>query len=314
MELRQLRYFIAVADARSISAAARKLHVVQSAISHQVANMEAELGADLLLRGKAGVTLTPAGQVLYRHALAIVKHVETASLDVKRVDKEVRGKVAVGIPNSTSEVLALPLLQVVREELPHVQLTIVEGLSGLLAEQLASGRLDFSILFDTEPLRGFQHTPLLAERLHFVSADPSLRRAHGGTDGIALRQVLKRPLILPPRPNGIRMLLESEAVRARLKPIVVADLTGVGTILAAVKAGVGDTVMMAVNASGTRFDDKLLVTPLRAPAVERQASLFEPVQFALPAAAVYVRDLLLKLVEELISSGNWPGARAFGHD
>lgn len=310
MELRQLRYFVAVADAQSISAAARKLHVVQSAISHQIANLESELGAELVVRGKAGVTLTPAGQYLYRHARAIVKQVETASQGVSAVDKEIRGKVAVGIPHSTAAILALPLLKAVRAQLPYVELTIVEGLSGLLAEQLSSGRLDFSILFETEPLRGFQGKTLVAERLHFVSADPAMLRAHSGKPGISLRLVLQRPLILPPQPNGIRLLLEREALRSGLKTNVVAEVTGVATMLAAVKDGVADSVMMAANATRATSGDGLLVIPVRTPAIERIAGLFEPAQFALPAAASCVRDILVTLVDQLVARGGWPGARA----
>lgn len=309
MELRQLRYFIAVADAQSMSAAGRKLHVVQSAISHQIANLESELGAELVVRNQAGVTLTPAGQFLYRHARAIVKQVETASQGVSRADKEIRGKVAVGIPHSTAAILALPLLKAVRSELPSVELTIVEGLSGLLAEQLSSGRLDFSILFETEPLRGFQNKPLVAEQLHFVSADPAMLRAHSRRIGISLRLVLQRPLILPPQPNGIRLLLEREALRSGLKTNVVADVTGVETMLAAVKDGVADSVMMAANARRAQSGNELLVIPVRTPVIERTAGLFEPAQFALPAAASCVREIVLKLVDQLVAQGGWPGAR-----
>lgn len=309
MELRQLRYFVVVADTQSISAAARKLHVVQSAVSHQIANLESELDAELLVRGKSGVTLTPAGQFFYRNAVAVLKHVETATHEVKRLDKEVRGDVSVGIPNSTAAVLALRLLKAVRRELPHVQLTVVEGLSGLLAEQLAGGRLDFSILFDTQSMRGFVQTPLLAEKLHFVSADPAVVRKHAGKNGIALREVLGRPLILPPQPNGIRVLLEREALRAGLKPNVVAGVTGLDTMRAAVEAGVADSVMMAANALRQDAAGDLLVLPIRTPVIERNAGLFEPARFELPAAASCVRDIMLRLVRELVEHGQWPGAR-----
>lgn len=309
MELRQLRYFIAVADAGSITAAARKLHVVQSAISHQVSNLEAELGAELLNRGKAGVKLTTAGQFLYRHAVAVVKQLEAAVNEVRSADKEIRGKVAIGIPHSTAAVLALPLLKAVRTQLPLVELTIVEGLSGVLGEQLATGRLDFSILFHIEPLRGLQMKPLLAERLHFVSADPRLIRKYSRAASISLQAVMGRPLILPPHPNGIRVLLEREAARAGLRPHVVADITGVGTMLAAVNAGLADSLMMAANAKVQQPGDALLVIPVGSPVIEREACLFEPDQFALPAAAACVRDVALRLVSDLVAAGSWPGAR-----
>lgn len=309
MELRQLRYFIAVADSGSITAAARKLFVVQSAVSHQIANLETELGTELLNRRKTGVTLTAPGQFLYRHAVAVVKQLAAASHDVKNADKEIRGKVAIGIPNSTAAVLALPLLKAVRTELPFVELTLVEGLSGLLGEQLSAGRLDFSILFDLVPLRGLQVTPLVAERLHFVSADTRLLRKYSRASSISLQDVMCRPLILPPQPNGIRVLIEREAARCGLRPQVIADITGVGTMVAAVSAGLADTLMMAVNAKLAQPANALLVIPVGSPVIERAACLFEPAQFALPSAAACVRDITLRLVNELVAGGGWPGSR-----
>ena len=307
MKLRQLRYFIAVADAQSITAASRKLHVVQSAVSHQIANLEQELGVQLFERSKSGVRLTAGGQLVYRHALAVAKHIEAATEEVRHVDKDVHGKVAVGLPHSTADVLALPLLKTVREQLPHVVISLHEGLSGVLGEQLASGQLDFSILFDTEPRRGFQATPLVAERLHFVSASAELLRAHSSSREISLQAVLQRPLILPPQPNGIRVLIEREALRADLKPHVIADITGVQTMLAAVKDGIADTVMMAANAPVTHAGQRLLVLPVGPPFIARTAALFEPSHFTLTTAAARVKEITLNLVSELVSQGAWPG-------
>lgn len=309
MELRQLRYLIAVADAGSITSAARKLHVVQSAVSHQIRILEEGIDAKIFDRSKSGVKLTSEGQILYRHALAVIKHVEAAAQEVKHCDKEIRGKVSVGIPHSTAAVLAIHLLKAVREQLPHVEIAIHEGLSGLLGEQLATGRLDFSILFDTEVRRGFKSTPLVAERLHFVSSDLKMRHEYTRLGKISFREVILRPLILPPQPNGIRVLLEKEALRANLRSNVIADITGVETMLAAVKEGLADTVMMAANAPLKSRAGKLLVVPMDDPVIERHASLFEPAQFPLTKAAASVRDITLQLVKDLVLREVWLGAR-----
>lgn len=308
MELRQLRYLIAVADAESITSASRKLHVVQSAVSHQIANLEEELGVKLFDRSKNGVKLTAEGQIFYRHAQAVVKHMETAAQEVKYADREIRGRVALGIPHSTAAVLALPLLKAVREQLPHVEMAIHEGLSGVLGEQLAAGRLDFSILFNEEIPRGLQATPLIKEQLHFVSADVKMRHQYMRVGKISFREVLRRPLILPPQPNGIRALVEKEAVRANLRTNVIADITGVETMLAAVKEGLADTVMMAANAPMRSRAGRLLVVPMDSPAIERQASLFEPAHFPLTAAAAQVRRIMLQLVKDLVLREIWLGA------
>ncbi|RYH19639.1 MAG: hypothetical protein EON54_27020 [Alcaligenaceae bacterium] len=237
-----------------------------------------------------------------------MKHVTAATLEVKHADIGIRGKVSVGIPHSTAAVLALPLLRLIREKLPLVEIALHEGLSGLLGEQLDSGRLDFSILFDPEPQTGLETTPLFSERLHFVSADPAICKAYAGAREISLRDVMARPLILPPQPNGIRMLLERESLRLNMRPRVVADITGVATMLAAVHAGLADSVMMAVNAGGAAADNIRLVLPVAEPAITRRACLVEPAHFRLTTAATAVKAITLQVIEELVSDGKWPGA------
>ena len=79
MDLRQLRYFVGIVQAGSLSRAADQLHIAQSAISHHLASLEFELDRQLVTRGPKGILLTEAGSVLYRHAEAILRHVKSAS-------------------------------------------------------------------------------------------------------------------------------------------------------------------------------------------------------------------------------------------
>lgn len=308
MQFRQLRYFLAVVDAQSITRAARKLHVVQSALSHQVANLEAEFKAELLLRSKNGVQPTEAGMALYRHAQAIIKYVDAIGQSIHEIDKEVRGTVTIGLPNSTADLLAVPLLKAVLQELPHVELGIVEGLSGMLSEQLMAGRLDLCILFETEAIRGFDRVPLLKERLHFISTLPAAHAAYAGARAINLKDLVKWPLVLPPKPNSIRVLLEREATRADLQLQVVADLSSMRTMLSAVEAGLASSVTMAANAVGHGRRKNLLMLPIRNPTIDRSASLFQPQQFSLSGAARSVREISLRLINGFITQGKWPGA------
>ena len=81
MDLRQLRYFVGIVQAGSLSRAADHLHVAQSAISHHLASLEAEMAKPLVTRGPKGIALTEAGTILYRHAEAILRHVEFAKQD-----------------------------------------------------------------------------------------------------------------------------------------------------------------------------------------------------------------------------------------
>ncbi|MBL8584977.1 MAG: LysR family transcriptional regulator, partial [Rhizobiaceae bacterium] len=110
MELRQLRYLIAIIDYGSFSKASGQLNVAQPALSQQIANLEIELAKPLLVRSARGVSPTDAGLRLYRQAQVILAHVEQAKTDVLTTDfaEQFVGQVSVGLPTSTSTMVALP--------------------------------------------------------------------------------------------------------------------------------------------------------------------------------------------------------------
>ena len=309
MELRQCRYFVAVVDARSITAAARQLNVVQSAVSHQIASLEKDLHTPLLERTRSGVRPTAAGRLLYVHALAALKHEQAAREGIRALDHEVSGTVALGLPSSTAAVLAVPLMKEVRARLPQVTLSVIEGLGSVLAADLARGALDCSVLFEGEPLPGFVQEPLVRERLHFVSLLPSARAVMAGQTAITLAEAVRWPLILPPRANSVRELVDREAVRRDLKFTVVGELSGVQTLRDAVEAGIGSTVMMAANAAALSRRKGAVVLPIRSPAIERTACLVQSEHFPATPAGKALRELLPAVVRELVASGRWDGAR-----
>lgn len=309
MELRQCRYFVAVVDAKSITSAARKLHLVQSAVSHQVARLEEELQAPLLERTRSGVVPTEAGRLLYVHAQAALKHAQAARESIRALHGEVRGSVAIGLPSSTAAVLAVPLLKEVRARLPQVVLSVSEGLGNVLAQEMARGGIDLSILFDDEPLRGFKRLPLVKERLHFVCALPQAKAALAGRASMTLAEVARWPLILPPHGNSVRTLVDREAQRRDVRMAVVGELSGVKTILDAVEAGIAGAVMMAANAGALARRKDLVVIPIRTPVIERTASLFQSEHFPPTPALDAVRALLLEVVKDLVARGLWDGAR-----
>ena len=169
MELRQLRYFLAIAEQGSFSKAAATVHVAQSALSHQLAQLEEELGQPLFHRLPRGVELTPAGRAFHPHAVSILRQVEDARHSVSQAVGEVFGKVIFGIPHSVSQALALPLLKAVRAALPRVELELTEELTGNLIPQLRTGLIHLAVLFDDGQLDEFRCHPLLDESLLLIS-------------------------------------------------------------------------------------------------------------------------------------------------
>ena len=101
--LRQLRYFVGIVQAGSLSRAADQLHVAQSAISHHLAQLESEIKKPLVTRGSKGIALTEAGTVLYRHAEAILRHIDFAKQDAMTTLAVPSGRVAIGFPSALLE-------------------------------------------------------------------------------------------------------------------------------------------------------------------------------------------------------------------
>ena len=151
MDIRQLRYFLGIAEAGSISAAAARLRVAQPALSQQMAKLEAELGARLMERGPRGVMLTGAGEALREHAHVVLRDLERAREAVQaEAGGPVQGNVTIGLPTTVAMVLTLSLLLAMRERHPGVALHLVESQSGHLVEWLRQGRLDVAVLFDAQ--------------------------------------------------------------------------------------------------------------------------------------------------------------------
>lgn len=306
MEFRQLKYFLAIAESGSFSRAADRVFVAQSALSHQMAQLEEELGADLFHRARRGVALTEAGQRFYPHAVSILRQVEDAALSARSNTDGPTGKVVFGIPHSASHALALPLLRAVRQALPKVQLELTEELTGNLATQLRAGQIHLAVLFDDGSLSEFARTPLVRERMYLIGPPAQATRR---TSSVTLRQALAQPLILPASPHGVRPLIEAAAQRAGLAPPqVFADISSISILRTSLLAGMGQTLLPLMPLK-TDIDAGLLqATPVVSPALERLLALCASEHIPLPAAAQAVAQQVMRVVDELCRDKAWPGA------
>ena len=132
MDIKQLKYFLLVADMGGFTNAARAMGLGQSAISKQIKLLETEVGAQLFLRHGRGIVLTPAGRQLLDHARDITERIEVARADMSELSKSVAGEITCGLPASLGSTLTTPLLKRFLDSYPLVRLSLVEGLSGHL--------------------------------------------------------------------------------------------------------------------------------------------------------------------------------------
>ncbi len=189
MELRHLRYFVAVAEAGSLTvAAARKLHTSQPSLSRQIRDLEEEVGAQLLTRSARGIELTLAGRSFLDHARSVLSQVEAATDAARRVAHPAKPCFTMGFLTGHELTWMPEALQILRDELPNIDVMISSQYSPLLADGLSKGKIDAAFL----------------------------RRERGAPD-LAFRLLVKEPLVV---------ILPSDHRLAALKAISPGDIKG----------------------------------------------------------------------------------------
>ncbi|MYN26999.1 LysR substrate-binding domain-containing protein [Duganella levis] len=306
MELRQLRYFVAIVDHGSLSRAALILHVAQPALTQQLRQLEEELGVQLLHRSAQGVLSTDAGKVFYEHAQAILKQVADARSAVAQSAERPSGAVTLGLPHSISGALALPLLTATRAQYPEITLQLTEELTGNLGDQLKSGRLNLAVLFDDGQLGQFATTPLVEEELRFICRTD---RPYGeGEQSLTLQQALATTLILPGLQHGVRPRIESVARAAGLTVGNVIEINSIAILKSALLADMGATLLPSAPVLDELQRGTLRAQRIDQPSISRTVVLCYSRNIPLTNAATAISRLVRQVSERLCVDGLWPGA------
>ena len=266
MNLKQLEYFVSVADLGSFSKAARALNIAQPALSRQVRALETELRETLLLRNGRGVALTQAGQRLLDHGNRILQEVAQVRLDMGAARGEPAGRIAIALPPSLSRQLTLPLIDIFQRELPKARLTVVEGLSAHIAEWIAAGRVDLGLVYSPQPTPALEVTPILEEPLCLVMPAGRSRAARAkALPPLPLRELPAYPLVLPERAHVFRRLLEAQATLAGVKLDIAWEVSSIPSIVDLVCAGYGHAVLTASAVAASGRAKELAVRTISAP-------------------------------------------------
>ena len=314
MDIRQLRYFVAIADQHSMSLASGKLGVAQPSLSHHVMRLEEELGVQLLVRSTRGVTLTESGERLYTHALAVIKAVEVAVADLRDQSSELSGPVSFAFPSSVSNVLTVPLSETVRNEFPKIVLRAMDAMSGHVQAWLTEGSIDFGILYDVHCAPQLDLRPLLVEDLYLVAASDSWK-GEIGKNGIAkapvsLRECCGLGLILPHRAHGLREMAERVADAQSLHLDVVMEMDSLSRIKTLVSRGSGYSLLAHAAVHEELERGELVLVPIRDPAMRRTVYLASNPARPIKRAAREVERLAVSIVAELVRKGYWLGELA----
>jgi DNA-binding transcriptional LysR family regulator len=238
-ELRQLRYFVAVAEERNVTRAARRLHIAQQSLSQQILTLEAQLGVVLLHRSGRGVELTEVGVVLLREARPVLAQAERALEAVRSAARGEHGELRVGFLSSVANFLMPPVVRAFSERHPGVTLRAEDLSVASLVAGLREGSLD----------AGLSRPPLVDDLVSEVVLREPVAAALPADHPLARREALTlsdlagEPWVLTPRaswPPWHRQYDEDFA-RAGFEPRVVERGTSPQNLLALVAAGIGVT-------------------------------------------------------------------------
>lgn len=306
MELRQLRYFVAIVDHGSLSRAALTLHVAQPALTQQLRQLEEELGVQLLHRSAQGVLSTDAGKIFYEHAQAILKQVADARSAVTQSATRPSGNVTLGLPHSISGALALPLLLAAREQYPEITLQLTEEITGNLSEQLKSGRINLAVLFDDGQLTPFASSALVEEEMRFICRSDAPFAPDA--PAMSFQQALATTLILPGPQHGVRPRIDSRARAAGLTAAHVIEINSIAILKSAILAGMGATILPAAPMLAELDSGAMRSYAIHSPALTRTVALCASKNIPLTNAGAAVKQLVRQVAAQLCDSGRWQGA------
>lgn len=296
MDLKQIAYFVRVAELGGFTRASAALGVAQPALSRQVRLLEVELRQTLLARDGRGAVPTEAGRMLLAHGRGILHQVERAREELGRLRGALAGRVAVGLPTSLARMLAVPLTRAFGAQMPDATLSISEGLSSAMLESLVNGRLDIAVLYNAMPSPDIEITPLQVEELFLVQSRAGKRGGKTGGDTISLQALAQLPLVIASRPNALRMRVESEMAAIGCSPRIALEVDGVSAILDLVADGAGHAILSRNAVASSARPSEFHLRAIRDPALRAQISLAvsaqRPSTLTQQATQTLIRDVL----------------------
>ncbi|WP_436761614.1 LysR family transcriptional regulator [Streptosporangium sp. V21-05] len=305
MQLQQLAYFVAVAEARHFTQAAEGMRVAQPSLSKQIKALEAELGAPLFSRARGNVTLTPAGEALLPLARRMLADAETARSEVGELAGLRRGRVRLGATPSLCAGLLADALARFHHAYPGIELFVEEGGSRDLVRTLARGQLDLALII--MPLHSDDPALVTEEilRENLVVASPSADHPadHARRPYVRIEELRRRPMVMFRRGYDLREATLSACRQAGFEPRFAVEGGEMDAVLRFVEAGLGIALVPSMVLDGR---PGLAGTPLAPPGLRRTIAIAHRKDVQPTRAAQAFRATLLLFLTEAARDGSLP--------
>jgi len=308
MELRQIRYFLALFEEGNMTRAARKLNVVQPALSMQIRRFEEEFGSTFFERTPQGVVPTSAGKRAYQLLLPVMKEIENARQQILDLNGTVSGRIGVGlIPSVAASVLSAAVAEF-SAAYPDVEIHIDEAYSGTLLEWVLAGQIDCAVMNQLSArTSGIVSDDLMDEDLVLVSARDT---ADGIPPIVRFADLPDLSLVLPSKRHGLRMIIDRLAseqgihiqprieIDALIPTLELVGRSGRATILPAIALAAGST--------GLDLRISRIIDPRPARKLVRIHHVQRPLTLAAERFLDVLRDHIGRAVGAVVSEGHKP--------
>ena len=300
MDLRQLKYFTAVADLQSIAQASAHLGVAGPAISRSISSLEAELKCLLFERDGRGMQLTAAGKMLHSKASHILRDVELARQEVMAEGEHLEGDVTIGGTPSIIARIGKTLINRCREHLPRVRPRITEGYSAHLVTWLLAGNIDFALVNGYQQINPRIANECLATECLFAIGRPDT--FDSGSTSLPLMDLLQSDLILPSAQNPMRGLIDTAAAAAGKTVSAAIEVDSAGLLKELVLQGTGCGVLPFGAVKQEVEAGSLEALPISEPEILIELGLIyandSPPSRVGASVIAIIKDLLNEIVEQ----------------
>lgn len=288
MDLRQIQYFICLYEEGSVTRAARRLNIVQPALSMQLARLEEMLGHALFERNKQGMVPTAAARHMYKLFLPIIQDFSHARAQVMAVDGEISGHVNVGLIASITEGVLAATLSMFSARFPRVGVTIVDGYSATLTDWVAAGQIEAAVINYSRRHRAL-HVEHIADEDMVLITSAAADMALPPTLTLGLLPTLGLGLVLPTRNHGLRAVLDDFAADEKVELSPSFEVDSLNTIVKLVAGTRLATILPRIVAHQGVADGVLKVHPFTAPRLMRQVvAISHPRRPLSPATAAFM--------------------------
>jgi DNA-binding transcriptional LysR family regulator len=266
MEMRQLEYFIAVADEANFTRAAQRVHISQSGVSAQIRQLEHDLGATLIDRSGRTATLTAAGAAALPHARAVLTSAGAVRQAVDAVNGLIRGRLVVGMVTACTVTPLFDALAAFHRAHPGVEITLIEDNSDRLTERVRAGAADLALIGASgTPPPGLGTLPIISERL--VAALPP-GHPLAGRPQVTLADITAYPIVCMPAGTGIRTVLDQACAAQGIQPDIALQASAPGAVADLAIRGLGIAILSESMAASHDTQLKaLVIDDIQTPAV-----------------------------------------------